>query len=83
MSFSKLSKSESEKETASAGQTLATMNDLYSLELSQAFAQAIEAGMFPDPIEQNENLWAFRLEFCPQHQMVLLPTCLGCGNPYE
>ena len=77
MSSSKPYKKELEKETASAEPTLATLNDLYSLELSQTFAQAIEAGMI-EPFGKEEKLWAFRLEFCPQHQMVLLPTCPGC-----
>lgn len=53
---------------------------LMVLELSHALIMCMEAGMIK-PTVTKENLWAFRLEFCPQHQMVLLPTCLGCGNP--
>lgn len=79
MSSSKPCKKESEKGTADAGQTLASLNDLYSLELSQAFAQAVEAGMIQPEVKT--ETWAFHIEFCPQHQMVLLPTCPGCGNP--
>jgi len=78
MASSARSRSESERETASAEPNLQTLNDLYSLELSQAFAQAIEAGMI-NHFGETDGIQAFRVEFCPQHQMVLLPTCPGCG----
>lgn len=64
-----------------AGQTLAKMNDLYSLELSQAFAQAIEAGMLRPILEMPTGRQRFDITFCPYHQMVVLPTCPGCENP--
>lgn len=31
-------------------------------------------------LSTTDGVQAFRIEFCPQHQMVLLPTCPGCGN---
>ena len=54
-------------------------SELILLELSQAFAQAIEAGMIKPDGRALVGNWTFRLEFCPDRQMVLLPTCPGCG----
>lgn len=73
------SKSELGKETADAGQTFQSLNDLYLLELSQACAQAVEAGMITPEVKA-ENLWAFQFDFCPQHQLALLPSCPACSQ---
>jgi len=78
MASSKHSKKESAKATGSDTQNLQNLNDLYSLELSQAFAQAIEAGLIR-PTYADAGISRFQIEFCPQHQMVLLPTCAACG----
>ena len=80
MVSSELYNNELAKETASGLQTLQTLNDLYLLELSQAFAQAIDAGMIePRTTESSDSKWVFRVEFCPRHQMLLLPVCPLCG----
>lgn len=57
---------------------IAPPSELISLELSQAFAQAIEAGLISPIGRYKDDKLTFAIDFCPQHQMVLLPTCPGC-----
>lgn len=76
MSSSKTLVNGSARETESAQPTLQSMNDLYSLELSQVLMQAVEAGMLQP--EEGESGWIFQIEMCPAHQMVSLPKCLMC-----
>ena len=76
---------ESAKETAKERPSLQTMNDLYSLELSQVLLQAMDAGMLQP--EESGDGWIFHVPMCPRHQMVNLPKCLmcieaeGCASP--
>lgn len=67
---------ESAKETASGQPNLQTMNDLYSLELSQVLLQAMDAGMLQP--EESGDGWVFHVPMCPTHLMVNLPKCLMC-----
>lgn len=67
---------ESAKATGNGQPSLQTMNDLYSLELSQVLLQAVDAGML-QPEETGEG-WMFHIPMCPAHQMVNLPRCLMC-----
>lgn len=72
-------------ETLRAGQAKQPMTTdgrrlLLLLELSDALAKAIEAGMI-DYFDISDGAQVFEIKFCPQHQMVLLPTCPGCGSP--
>ena len=71
-------KKESAKATGGDGLTLRNMNELYLLELSQALAQAVVAGIVA--VEVDGNSWAFpSLRMCAEHQMVVAPTCPLCG----
>ena len=76
MKSSRDSWNESAKETASGQPTLQTMNDLYSLELSQVLLQAMDAGMLQP--EESGDGWVFHVPMCPTHLMVNLPKCLMC-----
>jgi hypothetical protein len=72
-------KKESAKATGGDGLTLRNMNELYSLELSQALAQAVVAGIVV--VEVDGNSWAFpSLRLCIEHQMLLAPSCPFCGQ---
>lgn len=78
MDSSKICKKESAKATGGDALTLRKMSDLYLLELSQALAQAVVAGIVP--VEIDGNSWAFpSLRVCAEHQMVIAPTCPLCG----
>lgn len=72
-------KNESAKAMANVEQTLQTMNDLYLLELSQALAQAVEAGMLNPILTMPNGRQRFDITFCAEHQMVVLPACPLCG----
>jgi hypothetical protein len=67
---------ESGKATGKEQPSLQTMNDLYSLELSQVLLQAVDAGMLQP--EETGDGWIFHVPMCPAHQMVNLPKCLMC-----
>src|SRR5262245_7903680 len=55
---------------------LNTMNDLYSLELSQVLLQAMDAGMI-EP-EASDDGWIFHVPMRRAHMMVNLPKRLMC-----
>jgi hypothetical protein len=67
---------ESAKATGKEQPSLQTMNDLYSLELSQVLLQAVDAGMI-EP-EASGDGWIFHVPMCATHMMVSLPKCLMC-----
>ena len=67
---------ESGEDTASGQPNLQTMNDLYSLELSQVLLQAVDAGML-EP-EASGDGWVFHVPMCRAHMIVSLPKCLMC-----
>jgi len=67
---------ESAKATGKEQPSLQTMNDLYSLELSQVLLQAMDAGML-EP-EASPDGWIFHVPMCRAHMMVNLPKCLMC-----
>jgi len=76
MKSSRTSSNESAKATANERPSLQTMNDLYSLELSQVLLQAAEAGMLQP--EESGDGWIFHVPMCARHMMVSLPKCLMC-----
>ena len=76
MKSSRVSSNESAKETASGQPSLQTMNDLYSLELSQVLLQAMDAGMI-EP-EASDDGWIFHVPMRRAHMMVNLPKRLMC-----
>jgi hypothetical protein len=67
---------ESAKATGKEQPNLQTMNDLYSLELSQVLLQALDAGMLQP--EEWDDGWIFHVPMCRTHMMVSLPKCLMC-----
>ena len=76
MKSSRASSRESAEGTANGQPNLQTMNDLYSLELSQVLLQAMDAGML-EP-EASPDGWIFHVPMCRAHMMVNLPKCLMC-----
>lgn len=76
MKSSRTSSRESAEGTANGQPNLQTMNDLYSLELSQVLLQAVNAGMLQP--QEREGAWIFQISMCPAHAMVNLPKCLMC-----
>jgi len=62
------------KATEKEQPSLQTMNDRYSLELSQILMQAVDAGMLQS--EEWGNGWIFHVPMCRTHLMVSLPKCL-------
>ena len=76
MKLSRSFSSESAKATEKERPSLQTMNDLYSLELSQVLLQAVDAGMLQP--EETGDGWVFHVSMCPAHAMVNLPKCLMC-----
>ena len=76
MKSSRISPNESAKATAKERPNLQTMNDLYSLELSQVLLQAADAGMLKP--EEAGDVLIFHVPMCPAHMMVSLPKCLMC-----
>lgn len=76
MRSSKTFSNESAKATGKEQLNLQTMNDLYSLELSQVLLQAMDAGMI-EP-EASGDGWVFHVPMCGAHMMVSLPKCLMC-----
>jgi len=76
MRSSKTFSNESAKGTAKEQPNLQSMNDLYSLELSQVLLQAVDAGML-QPEEWNDG-WIFHVPMCRTHMMVSLPKCPMC-----
>lgn len=72
-------KNASEKETGVGVLNLQTLNDLFLIELSQTFAQAIEAKiLLPHEMDELKNTGIFVVRFCYGHQMVMSPTCSIC-----
>jgi hypothetical protein len=67
---------ESAKAMGNGQPNLQTMNDLYSLELSQVLLQAVDAGRLQP--EERDGGGVFHVSMCPTHAMVNLPKCLMC-----